>query len=161
MSRAGFDPGSGTITLDDRGELRPATTRASFLASPLAQGAMTLVLNEPHASWAIARTIAGRPFRIALYFEADRLAMLTLALAEPEFGRSWADWSSEGEERRRAAHDAWLTEADASIGTGREYDWGFVSSIFEERSGGSEIVIRYGAPLTDAPPVSPIRFAAS
>lgn len=96
---------------------------------------------------------------MALYFEAERLDMVILALDDPAFGNSWADWSREGEEARKAAHEAWLARIDPAIGDGRDEPWGFVSSMFDEKSGGSEIVIRYRASRPEPLPPSPLRSA--
>jgi hypothetical protein len=154
----GFDPTTGTLTTDDGATIGVALTRTAFLASPLAAGAQALVVNEPHASWSVAQPMGGRPFRIGLYFEGERLTMVVAALDDPSFGRTWPDRTREREEARKAAHEAWLAQFDPSIGDGRDYPWGFVSSIFDDRSGGSEIVIRYGERLPDRVAPSPIVF---
>jgi hypothetical protein len=154
----GFDPATGTITTDDGAAIGRSLTRSAFLASPLAAGAESLVVNEPHRSWSVARTIGGRPFRLGLYFEGERLTMVVAALDDPSFGRSWADWSREREDARKAAHETWLAGFDPSIGDGRDYPWGFVSSVFDDRSGGSEIVIRWGERLPERVAPSPIVF---
>jgi hypothetical protein len=152
----GFDARTGTLTTDDGAAIGASLTRGAFLTSPLAAGAEPLVVNEPHVSWSVARPIGGRPFRVGLYFEGERLTMVVAALDEASFGSSWEDWSREREDARKAAHEAWLAGFDPSIGDGRDYPWGFVSSIFDDRSGGSEIVIRYGERLPERLPPSPI-----
>jgi hypothetical protein len=154
----GFDPATGTLTTDAGVAVGPALTRTAFLASPLATDAAILVTNDSHGSWATAAVIAGQPFRLGLYFEAERLTMVVAALDDPAFGRSWADWSRAREADRKAAHEAWLATFDATIGDGRDYPWGFVSSVYDDRSGGSEIVIRYGTTLPERMPPSPIDF---
>lgn len=153
-----FDPATGTLTADDGAEIGPELTKTGFLASALAAGAEFLVANEPHRSWSVARSIGGRPFRVGLWFEGERLAMVVAVLDDPSYGRSWADWSREREDARKAAHEAWLAAFDPSIGDGRDYPWGFVSSTYDDRSGGSEIVIRYGERLPERLPPSPIVF---
>ena len=71
-----FDPSSGILTTELREQIGPALSRPAFLASSLAVDAAPLISNEPHASWRIARSLDGRPFRLGLYFEADRLHMV-------------------------------------------------------------------------------------
>ena len=159
--QGGFDPATGSLVLDDGTVVGPGVTRSAFLASSLADGASELIVNEPHASWSVARAITGRPFRLGLFFEAARLTMVVGALDESEFGREWSDWSREGELARKAAHEAWLAPADPAIGDGRDYPWGFVASVLDEKSGGAEIVIRYGARSPERRSPSPIRLDPS
>jgi hypothetical protein len=156
-----FDLRTGTLTTDDGETIGPELSRMAFLAGSLARGAESLVANGPWHSWRLRRTIGGRAFHAGLYFEDERLDMVVLALDDPAFGRSWAEWSREHEQDRKAAHEAWLAASDPSIGDGREEPWGFVSSVFDEKSGGSEIVIRYGARLPERLPVSPINMLRS
>ena len=141
----GFDATTGTVRTDAGEAIDARLTRAAFLASSLAEGAPTLVANEPWHSWLVDRAIGGRPFKLGLYFESERLDMVVMAIDEPAFGGpTWAEWTRELEERRREAHTAWLATFDATIGEGRDFAWGRVASIFDDRSGGSEIVVRYG-----------------
>jgi hypothetical protein len=150
-----FEPSTGRLTTDAGDSVGPDLTRAAFLVSSIGRDAAVLVVNEPRASWSLARSIGGRPFRMGLYFDHERLDMVILALDEPAFGTSWESWSRVGELARKAAHEMWLAVLDPSTGEGRDFDWGFVSSIYDDKSGGSEIVIRYGARLPEAAPASP------
>jgi hypothetical protein len=154
---SGFELQTGTLTTDEGERIRPDMTRATFLASSLATGAEILVRNEPWVSWAAARAIDRRRFRLGIYFEGERLDMLILALDDPAFGTSWDDWTRERELGRKAAHEAWLATVDPSIEDGRDEPWGFIGSTFDEKSGGSEIVIRYGAKLPERLPDSPFK----
>jgi hypothetical protein len=158
MSDPGFDPATGALATDAGEAIGPTLMRSEFLASSLAAGAELLIANKPHASWSVRRVIGGRSFALGLYFEDERLTMVVAALDDPSFGRDWSDWSRENELRRKAAHEAWLGGFDPAIGAGRDYPWGFVSSALDERSGGAEIVIRYGARLPEPMSESPIRY---
>ena len=144
-----FEAATGRLTTDAGDAIGQDMTRAAFLDSAIGEHAAVLVENEPHASWLVSTKLDGRAFRLALYFEGQRLDMLILALDDPAFGTGWESWSRDGELARKAAHEAWLARLDRSIGEGRNFPWGFVSSIYDERSGGSEIVIRYGARLPE------------
>ena len=161
MTQPGFDPRDGTLSTDFGDVLGPGFTRAAFLGSGLAADATTLIVNEPHASWTVARSMAARPFRFGLYFEGEQLTMVVAALDDPAYGRNWSEWTPERELARKAAHDAWLAAIDPEIGDGREFPWGFVASILDEKSGGSEILIRYGSRLPEraSSPYPPIAFA--
>jgi hypothetical protein len=153
-----FDVAAGTLTTGAGDVLGPGLTRTAFLASAIGHDAESLVVNPPFASWRIRCLLDGRPFRVGLFFDDERLTMLIAALDDPAFGASWADWTRDAELRRKAAHDAWLAIADPGLADGRNQAWGFVASVMDEKSGGAEIVIRYGARLPERPPVAPIRF---
>ena len=156
---AAVDPFSGIVTTDAGEQIGPGLARPSFLASSLAVEAELLVRNEPHASWRISRRLGGRPFRVGLFFEDERLRMVVLALDDPAFGSGWDTWSREREMARKAAHEAWLASFDPAIGEGRVYPWGSVSSVYDDRSAGSQIVLRYGEPAPPPdPPADPIAF---
>ncbi len=139
----GFDPSSGTLTTGADEAIGPDLTREAFLESPLGSGAELLISNPPNASWVLSRTLGGRPFRVGCYFVGQRLEMVVLALDDSRFGTSWTSWSREGELARKAAHDAWLAEADPSIGESRSYGWGFVQSVYDDHTSGSQIAIVY------------------
>jgi hypothetical protein len=94
-------------------------------------------------SWLVTRSLAGRPFRLGLYFHGERLEMAVLALDEPAFGTSWADWSLATEMARKAAHEDWLAAIDPSLGEGRGFPWGVLDSTYDQKAGGSQIVLRY------------------
>ena len=154
-SAGGFDAAPGTLTTDTGERIGPSLTRGAFLASSLAEGGRVLVENPPWMSWAIGRSIAGRPFGLGLYFEGERLDLVLLALDEAAFGGpTWDDWTLEGEMDRNAAHRAWLASIAPSIGEDRTFPWGRVVSTYDSKSGGSEIVLRYAniAPGTRCTP---------
>ena len=136
---------TGTITTDAGERIRPDLRRNAFEASGLADGATVLTRNDPWMSWSVARSIGGRPFRLGLYFHRERLEMVVMAIDEPAFGSSWADWSLASEMARKAAHEEWLAKIDPSLGEGREFPWGVLESTYDEKGGGSQIVLRYRA----------------
>jgi hypothetical protein len=140
-----FAPTTGRLRTDAGEEIGPGLTRADFLGSSLAGEAEHLIGSEPYSSWRIARHLDGLPFRLGLYFQGDRLEMVVLALDDPAFGSSWADWTRENETARKRAHDAWLGTVDPAIGEGRSVDWGSVQSVYDDHSAGSQIVLVYAA----------------
>ena len=80
-------------------------------------------------------------FFVALYFYGKKLESIDLAIAAPELGASWDDWSEEKEMKRKEKHDVWLI---AQTGCASHvYDWGEIDSAYDPRSGGSSITIRY------------------
>jgi hypothetical protein len=140
-----LDIDTGTIVFRSPAvSIGPGLTRAAFLASPLAEGAATIVANEPHHSWKLAGEYAsGLSFLVALYFTGEELAMVSLADADPKFGgKDWSEWSEQKELSRKASHDAWLKTYAVSR---RTFPWGEIFSEYDSRSGGSTIGICYPA----------------
>ena len=94
-------------------------------------------------SWSVARLLGARPFRLGLCFHDEGLEMVVMAIDEPAFGTSWADWSLASEMARKAAHEEWLAAIHPSLGDGRTFRWGVLESTYDEKGGGSQIVLRY------------------
>ena len=139
-----FDATTGTVTFERPPMvIAPSLTRDQFLGSSLADGATTHIGSEPYHSWKLNGTFrsAGLDLLVVLWFRGQQLTMLSLMDPDPRFGTSWADHSLEKEMARKASHDAWLAR---SLGRRRVFAWGGVSSDYDDRSGGSSIVIRYG-----------------
>ena len=106
-----IDPDSGMLTFETPpASIAPSLTRAQFLVSALAKGAVTFVDNEPFHSWKINRTLRSCEvdFVVVLFFSGERLTMISLMNTDPRFGTSWADYSLENELARKASHDQWL-----------------------------------------------------
>lgn len=144
-----FNTQNGEIGFDDcLLKLGPALTVEEFLASPLAKDAKTLVTNEDWCSWSLPpHFMNSSSFAVSLFFHngtfrKGRLARLHLASVDPKFGESWCDWTKEREESRKQFHDDWLTCALGQ--SGGLWPWGRVDSVFDQKSGCSIIIVRYG-----------------
>lgn len=137
-----IDPRTGSIAFD-RGTL--AEARAAFLASPLGAGAEPLVDNGEHRSYSLARplTIGGHAASADVYFRGDALATVMLSFSAEEYGTSWDDWSEDKELARRDAHTAWLSTFLDGAGPHWLFSWGAISSLYDERTGGSYILVTY------------------
>jgi hypothetical protein len=121
--------------------LAPGTTRMQFINSASFGSGRAI---NPAEGWYLAsakRQHAGaNEFAVNLLFDGERLESVDIVNADPAFGRDWAEWSEKGQLERKAAHDA-LLEAD--LGNRREFGWGRVDSVFDQKGGGSFIVIKY------------------
>lgn len=137
-----LDSRTGTLDLGEARVLGPETTHDQFRSSPLGLASRPLILNGPWRSYSLPRIAEGVvTFQVAIYFEGESATMLEIANASPEFGRSWADWSPENEERRRAWHGRWLAETQGVLPG--DFAWGSLSSMTDPKSGGSSIVLRF------------------
>ncbi|HWL91932.1 MAG TPA: hypothetical protein VNT79_00205 [Phycisphaerae bacterium] len=122
-------------------QISPQLTRASFLESEFGKVARTLVSNEPWHSWVLSETChSRRAFNVALYFEGEKIASVSLDASDPAFGTSWDDFTPEKAMQQKAAHDEWVS---AWLGGKRKFRWGTVWSGYDEKSGFSSIHIRY------------------
>jgi hypothetical protein len=140
-----LDAETGRLAFRSPGaSIGPELTRTEFLASPLAEGARTIVANEPYHSWQLRGEYAsGLSFLVALYFRGEELAMISLADADPTFGAGdWSQWSEEKEQARKQSHDRWL---NAHLGERRDFPWGKVFSEYDSKSGASTIGVCYPA----------------
>jgi hypothetical protein len=138
-----INPETGSLSFQDPiVEIGPALTRSEFRSASLSEDAADWVINEPWRSWKIAGVCVAEsiPFIVVLYFHGERLAMIDLCHSDPKFGTSWNDYSLEKEMSRKASHNRWLA---ASLGTQRTFPWGSAQSEYDQRSGGSSIIIRY------------------
>lgn len=140
-----IDRASGTIRFDHHPEavVLPTLTRAAFLAAPVWQGRRISVQNEPWCSWKVGDLEAdGRELVASFYFHGQQLRTVSLAVVDPEFGStSWSDWSEQRELARKALHDR-ILRRDLGL-LRRSFGWGVASSVYDSKSGGSSIVVRY------------------
>lgn len=138
-----IDPTTGVLLFEEPPvQFGPALTRTQFFSSTESNGAVDFVKNEPWHSWKLKgqHTSASLPFIVVLYFHGESLTMVNLCHDDPKYGTSWEDWTLEKEMSRKGTHDQWLS---AILGDRRSFPWGRVGSEYDQRSGGSSIVISY------------------
>lgn len=139
-----IDKNTGKIRFEEPPfELGPETTRSDFLASDVARQSHTIVENEPWHSWGLPRMRSGLTFAVSVYFEGERLKRVFLADADDRFGVRWEDVTAEKLQAQMESHDQWLSEY-CHIEQGW-HPWGSVSSIFDNKGGGCDIMIAYEA----------------
>ncbi|HYQ27913.1 MAG TPA: hypothetical protein VER04_11865 [Polyangiaceae bacterium] len=123
--------------------LYPGLTLADFLASDAWPRRELQRDAKPWSIWKVddLRT-KQHQLTASISFHDERLHSTSLAIVDPTFGESWAEWSLERELARKAAHDRLLGE---DIGLQRSFVWGTVRSAYDPKSGGSSIVVQYAA----------------
>lgn len=140
-----FEKGTGAILIEeDSFHIGPQLRRDHFLASRLAETAKILVKNEPWCSYLLKpKRIGGVSFLVSLFFYEQTLQHVELVDAHDynENENPWSSWSQEKEINRKTKHDTWLKSVLGH--PPYQYDWGDVSSLYDLRSGGSSIIIRY------------------
>lgn len=83
----------------------------------------------------------GRSVLSTFRFCDDVLSSSEFSVSDDRFGGSpWSDYSKDKEIERKAEHDQLLNEM---LGSKREFPWGTVWSVFDERSGGSSFGVNY------------------
>ena len=136
-----LDKGTGELFIESIPmPLGPRFTRRDLSSLPVA--VQSQIVNEPYHSYSLgAQQIDGQPFSVVLYFYGQQLESINLAHAAAEFLTSRGSWSEEDEPKRKQWHDAWLRWQTGHAS--HVYEWGEVSSVYDQRSGGSSIIIRY------------------
>jgi hypothetical protein len=138
-----IDTVTGNIEVEGDPEgLGPALRLSAFLATPLGRAAKLVVRNEPWRTLHIAACrIGGAEFAAMLIFEGERLATVTLCLADPANALSYEALDA-GHRRWVAANlrggKPWRTEESE-----RRFAWGTLWVGFDVKSGGPEIVVSY------------------
>lgn len=141
-----IDPGDGSIRMDSpRITISRELTLDQFEKSALARVSREASQNAPWSRYQFKPVvIAGESFAGDICFKVGRVYSITLCVLRKEAGDSWAEWSENGEIERRKFHDSLLASA---LGIGweqRRFGWGSLYSVFDQRSGGSNIEIIYG-----------------
>ena len=121
-------------------------TREAFLNSSLAKRASIEVENGQYCSWRLPPTKweDGKWWVTVIYFEGERLYQLILAASETEASRGWEDWSEERERDLKIHYATILKKTIGFSGVGPDkFPWGMVETVYDERSAGSYIIIKY------------------
>jgi len=133
------NPETGELTLESGFVLSPLTTLPDFLSTPEGVRAKLLVKNERWSSFRFEEI--GETIACTVLFKSDTLESIHLSMADPKFGNRWKEWSEEKELKRKNANDQWLI--GKGLVPGKKYNWGSVTSGYDQKAGSSIILIRY------------------
>lgn len=139
----------GSVQAEAGGILRPELSEAEFLRRAGELGT-PYVHNGPHRSYRLPPSdIVGRCFRPVVFFSDGTITMVHLWWVDPSrlpTADPWKDWS-EARERAVASDNArWLgsvLQGAGSTADAYSFAWGSIWSGFDEKTGGSLVVIRY------------------
>ena len=121
-----------------------ALSRVDFLKTSLGANAKVGVVNE---GWITFHVEPEPGFHGSVKFKDDRLIQIVVSMPLPD-GAVKA-WDRELEMRRKALHDAWLSEQFGD--PPYEYAWGTIASEFTEQDISSDIAITFGKfPVTES-----------
>ena len=133
----------------DQGSFRvgPGTRGEAFVASGIGAQSALILSNQQYRTYKTPiQIIDDRSFLLTLSFEDGHLASVRLypVEASPAQAESWASYSEADQLKKKMENDRWLLSV---FGTTPPYTlpWGSVQSVFDARSGASEIIIRYVA----------------
>jgi hypothetical protein len=146
-----FDPQSGALVI------RPGLTiTADTTAAELSrQGAEHEEYSNGWSWERLEEPTSGSRWSIEVSFDPEgHVSMAILTMMRADEPKGWASWSEAGEHGRRDEHTRWLEEQlgtawrKAAVkrwadGEERSLPWGIVSSMYDSRSAGSSIVVRY------------------
>lgn len=142
---------TGEIRLEDQNiVLGPTLRREDLEKSSLAGKMRPFIMDGPWVSWNIGdHLIAARPFNIVVFFHHDDIFMVEMNLSPKVLP---VDFDRRTEHQRKAAHDRFLLETLGLSPARPEGDidqklpWARVSSVIDDRRGGSFIRFRYREP---------------
>jgi hypothetical protein len=138
-----IDIQNGDIVLGDNIFLiHRGLTKDDFLKSKL----RTEVLNEQVHTFSNyflkPQKIGNQRFTVSLFFNPqNRIDFIQMSMVSNGNIPAWDNWSEDGEQDRKRAHDQWLED---NMGKPPyRYSWGERASNYDPRSGSSMITIRY------------------
>jgi len=126
--------------------LGPSFTRQRLLNSPLSEGAKVRVQNEPYCSWSLIpiRWEDNKWWHTTVFFKGETLYQVNLGVSENELGSEWKDWSEETEMNKRDYYVDLLGRLFGFSGVKHlELSWGNIEAVYDEKTGGSYIIIKY------------------
>lgn len=131
-----IDKTTGTVTVENL-TISKVDTKSSFLTKN-----STLILDTfNNNEWITYRLINFQEVIISLIFNGEKLKQIHLVSIDPNSGGDWNSWSIESEKVRKQIHDKWLT---TDLYTQPYvYEWGKVDSVYDDKSGCSQIIIHY------------------
>lgn len=143
-----IDKETGDIQFPDwEISLSSSLTRERSLKSPLASDAKVSVKNEPYCSWRLVPTNwkDNQWWHITVFFKGETLYQVNLGASKNELGSEWKDWSEETEISKRDYYVDLLGRLlGVSMAKHFDFSWGSIEAIYDEKTGGSHIMIKYG-----------------
>ena len=121
-------------------------TREVFLNSSLAQGASVQVENGEYCSWRLSPTKweNDKWWITVVYFKGELLYQLMLAASEAEVSSGRESWSEEREMSMKSYYESVLEKLFGFSGVHPyKFHWGLIETVYDERSLGSYIIIKY------------------
>ncbi|WPV01809.1 hypothetical protein SNE26_08490 [Mucilaginibacter sp. cycad4] len=137
-----LDPNTGKIFLSEKFYIN-SNTKPNDLKIHFGQNELrSLSMGNGWIHYSIKNAqIAGEYFIFIFLFYKDFLKTVSFAISELPFSEtSWNDWNKEKEIKNKSIFENWLSK---QIGTQRSFAWGNISTILDEKSGSSAIVLNY------------------
>jgi len=141
-----IDKDTGILKLNEL-TVSPSITCEEFLSSSVGKKAGIFLENTPFCSYRLEMELpdekrkAGK-WSVILYFSGNTIEMVSLTVLDDMYGTSWDDWSEEKEMERKKYHDEWL-EFYIDLKSPYSFPWGEIISVYDSRTGGSSIFIKY------------------
>jgi len=121
----------------------PSTTEKSFADSSIGARSILVLASQQFRTYKLPTQVIGdRSYVIALSFEDGRLRSLRLCPVDDGESESWASYSEAEQLGKKAENDRWLLSVYGVVAP-CTFPWGVVLSVFDAKSGASEIIIQY------------------
>jgi len=135
-----IDPQTGEIEVEEGGfVIHPDISLDEFLASPSGANARLVVKSHQYSTYSFTFKIGMSLFGLSIVFASQKLD--SLRIEKFNSGSTWGNWSEAHELERKNEHDHLLV---SFLGTPPyKFLWGEIVSIYDPRSGSSNISIQY------------------
>ena len=132
---------AGIIYLNN-GVLYPAMSEDSFLASQVGSTSELLIENNNYKTYKTNGSIGNKVnCEILLVFHKGKLEIVIMSPNWISNYTSWHNWNLDNELKKKKKNDKLLQQylGDPPY----IYKWGNIESIYDQKSGSSEIIIKY------------------
>jgi|SRR5215472_6029681 len=135
-----IDPETGRIRFPDLSlELRPWMPEPEFIAATTRFNRDNFGSNDGWQRYSVHELISDdRKLGLFVIFFHGRLKMASFAYAQKD--ETWANWTEEGERQRQKEYEQ---ELALQLGGKDEFPWGVARAQVDNKSGGTDIWIRY------------------
>jgi|ERR1043165_1147052 hypothetical protein len=160
-----MNPGiDGQLRLDDFGQtIGPRTSAAEFAESPAgAKGKIRYAAEFTEVELGACKLQGSRCAAVMVRFVGPKLSRIDVMLPLAGDEKGWANWTMDGEMRRKAAHDKWGEEVfgvkleptpmdgiipfeiTAEYPRSAVTPWGRVASYYDSKGGFAYLCVHYG-----------------
>lgn len=120
-------------------------TKSDFLLSQISKNGKLKIENENYTSYEIGPVIInGEKINLSLYFSKEQITEVDLYIFLSEESISWDDLSKANEMKRKSKQEKWLADT-YNIPGKYTASWGSISSVYDEKSGFSHILIKFNS----------------
>ncbi|WP_319502490.1 hypothetical protein [uncultured Draconibacterium sp.] len=138
-----IDIKTGHITIDSNNSINPNLTILELKNLNLGESQVETDFQNGWTSITVKNLkIENEYFLMTFSFFNSTIQVISFIVDQNpiQTNKSWWDHSIEKEKIKQKEYSDWL---DREIGTKRKFNWGEIESVFDNKGGGSSIIMRY------------------